>query len=909
MPARISPERWRVVIPYLDAALELDDDDRTAWLDALRAQDASLAADVADLLQKHDVLDAQGYLDGGVQGHTRPTSLAGQVLGAYTLREQLGQGGMGTVWLADRTDGRYQGTAAVKLLNASLVGREGEGRFRREGSILARLRHPNIAQLIDAGVSDAGQPYLVLEHIDGLRIDRWCDARGLGVDARVRLFLDVLSAVAHAHANLVVHRDLKPSNVMVGEDGRVKLLDFGIAKLLEGSDAAPLTSDGARLMTPQYAAPEQLTGGDVTTATDVYALGGLLYLLLAGRHPTGRETGSPAELVRAIVDAEPPRASDAVLLERPDGETPAQVASRRGVAAKKLAAALRGDLDNVMAKALKKEPGLRYASAEAMADDLRRHLDHRPVLARKDALGYRARKFAARNRVGLAAAGVAVAALVAGTAVALWQARQAAAERDRALVELQRAEATNALASFLLSEARPSGGKPLSNAELLARGEALVERRFETEPALQAHLLMGLSELHHENEQFDRWQATIDRAYGLSRALPDVGLRSRSACLKAAALDDLGQEAEADQLLVAALGELEGRPDVAMDEIVCRSCEANMAARRGDSGRAVAAAERAVALEDARPGTAGRGYEALFLLATAYYVSQRSAESDATYQRLAAMLERQGLGGTRHAAFVYSNWSAMLQRAGQSLRAAEMAARAYDISRRRDSEQGASATILRGYSSALCAVGRCLEAMPLADEGVAKAVAARSPRRQVFAMTLAASVHAGAGDLDGADRMLSEAEVLLEGCRKELPEQQALIDRRRAQVALLRGDPRRALELVERATAAPHESDLLPLLLVRAQAENETSAFAAARATVERASKEDAAWQGLPFSAWAGMLHLERGIARAGEGDRTGGREEVELALRHLEETAGPSAASTRRAAQALARLTEPAAP
>ena len=158
MPARISAERWRVVIPYLDAALELDEGDRHAWLDALRRQDGSLAADVALLLEKHDLLDAQGYLDAGIQGPARPVSLAGQVLGAYTLREQLGQGGMGTVWLADRTDGRYQGTAAVKLLNPSLVGREGEGRFRREGSILARLRHPNIAQLIDAGVSDTGQP-------------------------------------------------------------------------------------------------------------------------------------------------------------------------------------------------------------------------------------------------------------------------------------------------------------------------------------------------------------------------------------------------------------------------------------------------------------------------------------------------------------------------------------------------------------------------------------------------------------------------------------------------------------------------------------------------------------------------------------------------------------------------------
>jgi len=238
-----------------------------------------------------------------------------------------------------------------------------------------------------------------------------------------------------------------------------------------------------------------------------------------------------------------------------------------------------------------------------------------------------------------------------------------------------------------------------------------------------------------------------------------------------------------------------------------------------------------------------------------------------------------------------------------------MSSRAYDVARRRDSEQGAPTTILRGYSSALCAVGRCREAVPLADEGVAKAAAAGSARRRVVALTIAASVHAGAGDLDGADRMLAESEALLEGCRKELPEQQSLIDRRRAQVALLRGDPRRGLALAERAAAGPHSSDLVPLLLVQAQAQNQTGAFAAARSSAERASQEGAAWQGLPFSSWAGQIHLERGLARVGEGDGAGGREEVELAVRHLQATLGPDAGPTRRAVRALAGLAAPGPP
>jgi serine/threonine protein kinase len=275
MAPPLSPERWRVVIPYLDRALELEGPSREAWLATLRAEDAPLAAEVEALLARDQALDDDPFLDAPLVPAPLLASLSGQTIGAYTLRDAIGQGGMGTVWLAERTDGLYRGRVAVKLLNLSLVGQEGEARFRREAGILARLRHPHIAQLLDAGVSPLGQPYLILELVEGQRLDRHCDAQGLDVPARARLFLGVLAAVAHAHANLVVHRDLKPSNVLVTADGRVKLLDFGVAKLMEaGPDGdAPLTRTGYAALTPEYAAPEQLTGGAVTAATDVYALG------------------------------------------------------------------------------------------------------------------------------------------------------------------------------------------------------------------------------------------------------------------------------------------------------------------------------------------------------------------------------------------------------------------------------------------------------------------------------------------------------------------------------------------------------------------------------------------------------------------------------------------------------------
>src|SRR6185312_5494257 len=281
-------ERWLLVSRRLDEALALDEDERAPWLSTLCDEDAALAADVQMLLDEHHELSDSGFLETSPPTPPR-AGLAGQTVGAYTVVEPIGQGGMGTVWLARRNDGRFDRRVAVKFLNVALIGR-GEQRFTREGALLARLTHPHIAQLVDAGVSPAGQPFLILEHVDGEPIDRYGDRLQLGVDARVRLLLDVLDAVAHAHANLIVHRDIKPSNVLVDRGGHVKLLDFGIAKLLDTGNTAVatmLTREGGVGMTPEYAAPEQMTGAPITTATDVYALGVLAYLLLAGRHPAG----------------------------------------------------------------------------------------------------------------------------------------------------------------------------------------------------------------------------------------------------------------------------------------------------------------------------------------------------------------------------------------------------------------------------------------------------------------------------------------------------------------------------------------------------------------------------------------------------------------------------------------------
>ena len=526
----LSPEQWQALRPYIEQALEMADEERATWLASIRAQDSALAEQLTSLLEEHGDLAKAGFLEGNL---TPPWSaaagLAGQVVGPYTLISLLGQGGMGSVWLAERTDGRFERRVAVKFLNVALVGQGVEERFKREGRILGRLSHPHIAELVDAGVSPSGPPYLVLEYVDGDHIDRYCDQQRLDVEARLRLFLDVTGAVAHAHAHLIVHRDLKPSNVLVSKDGQVKLLDFGIAKLLEGEgqegEATLLTVQGGRAMTPEYAAPEQVTGAPVTTATDVYALGVLLYVLLTGQHPAGPGPRSPADLVKAIVDTEPRRLSDIVTSSKADEETTTANAARRTATPDKLRRLLRGDLDTIVAKALKKNPQERYSSVTALADDIARYLKHEPISARPDTVAYRASKFVRRNRTAVTLAALVVVATVAGIVGTVFQARRASTQRDFAFRQLERTAAANDLNSFLLSDAAPSG-KPFTVDDLLERSRQLVERQHGNE-AVRVQLLISIGEQFNTQDEDGKTRPVMEEAYEVSRVLPTAPLGRR----------------------------------------------------------------------------------------------------------------------------------------------------------------------------------------------------------------------------------------------------------------------------------------------------------------------------------------------------------------------------------------------
>ena len=406
---------WRTLSPLLDRALELDEPGRQALLASLKRERPDVSRRLESLLNDYERLLASEFLESvDAIGEIPGPTLAGRTIGAYTLDIPLGVGGMGTVWRGHRSDGRFEGFVAIKLLNLALLDVGGDGRFRREGTLLARLAHPHIARLLDAGVTSGGQPFLVIEYVDGIRIDRFADQHNLDPLERLTLFLQVVEAVAHAHANLVIHRDLKPSNILVAADGSIKLLDFGVGRLIE--DHAPpentRTGAAARAFTPEYAAPEQVRGDTVTTATDIYALGVLLYVLLTGRHPTGEGSRTPADHVRTVTEREPVRASDAVR----DGDRADTVerAARRRHTPDRLTRMFRGDVDNVLAKALEKDPARRYGSVTALADDLRRFLNHEPLSVRGTSWQHRAMKFMRRHRWPVAAGVAAIVMLAAG---------------------------------------------------------------------------------------------------------------------------------------------------------------------------------------------------------------------------------------------------------------------------------------------------------------------------------------------------------------------------------------------------------------------------------------------------------------------------------------------------------------
>jgi serine/threonine-protein kinase len=445
-----------------------------------------VAASLAERIALEDALECSG-------------AQPGLVIGPFRLIREIGRGGMGAVWLAERADGAFTQHVAIKLIRSGWDAEDVAARFRAERQILAGLQHPNIAHLVDGGVTPDGKPWLALEYIDGEDLRAWCDRRRLGVGARLRLFLTVCDAVGHAHQRLVVHRDLKPSNILVGHGGIVKLLDFGIAKLLDASGG---DVSATRVFTPEYAAPEQVRGEPLTTSVDIHALGLLLYELLCGRRPFDTGQSTPAAYERAVLDQEPTRPSLIAVREDDGGEA---IAARRELDPPRLARELRGDLDAVVLKALRKEPAQRYASVMELAADVHRHLARQPVLARRGNMRYRSGRFLRRHALATSLAGIAVAALVVGLAVALSQAQAARSQRDSARAAL-------AFMRSLFENADPTHrkGDQLSARDLLDAGVRSMRTTLADDGPARGELLLTMASAYLGLEQLEPAAPLID---------------------------------------------------------------------------------------------------------------------------------------------------------------------------------------------------------------------------------------------------------------------------------------------------------------------------------------------------------------------------------------------------------------
>ena len=473
----------------LGTALELPAHERERWLAMLPDDNPALKERLKALLARAARVETSDFLQ------TLPKigdvdSKAGDEIGPYRLIREIGTGGMGSVWLAERHDGTLSRAVALKFLRATGPNDALAERLQRERDILASLVHPGIARLYDAGIAKDGLPYLALEYIEGQHIDRFCRERNLDVRARVELVRQVALAVTYAHGKLVVHRDLKPTNVLVSADGRTHLLDFGIAKLLEDGRAVEtrLTQLGGKALTPEYASPEQILGQPITTASDVYALGVILYELLTDTRPYTLKRESRGALEDAILEEEPQRPSDRV---------------GHSLRAREL----RGDLDAIVLKALKKAPDDRYRTMDAFAEDLSRYLDGRPILARPDSTWYRIRKFAVRHRLGVAAAGIVLLAVIAGAGISIWQARIAIAERSRA-------EEANRLMASIFIDADPYGeaGKTLTAVELLDQAHRRIAASTLATPEQRLELLTLLALTLNNFQEVERAEAIIGAA-------------------------------------------------------------------------------------------------------------------------------------------------------------------------------------------------------------------------------------------------------------------------------------------------------------------------------------------------------------------------------------------------------------
>ena len=895
---------WTAVSKLLDAALDIPAAERDAWLENLTGDDAKLRPALRDLLAKHAQLDAERFLEDsqliGAMGGLRDDvlqpseSLAGTAIGPYRLTHEIGRGGMGSVWRAERADGRYQGSVAVKFVQTSWLGKQGEERFRTEGKLLARFDHPNIARLIDAGVLGRGQPYLLLEYVDGAPITEYCARHDLDLEQRIQLFLSVLAAVSHAHSHLIVHRDLKPANIFVTREGVVKLLDFGIGKLIDASADTDVTKTSLRALTPQFAAPEQLLGQAITTSIDVYALGLVLYTLLTGTHPIATQDMASAELQRQILVVEAPR--------------PSSVAALPAIPAR----ALRGDLDNILGKALKKPPAERYASVEAFADDLNRYLRHEPVQARADSLLYHLSKFVRRHRQGVALAALAVIAVLAGVIGTVYQARraeasalQAARSRERAMNELSYAQAANEMLYILLDK---RSNKVFTPGELQERGRAIVNAQFADNPGLRARMLLALAETFAEDEKAEAAAPLFAEARAAAAPLDDVPLQAQIDCSIAAEDGDTGNYKRSLELYDSAISRLRGNENTEPDVLAaCLSGRGAVTDLAGDPTAALPDEEAALRLL----GQPGPGQLTLAIgirvdLAKTHAQLGHEVQALQEYAEAVQALRRSGRGDSEFATGILNDYGVALAKAGQWKKAAEMYSQGLSASKGRGEASEIAPNLEGNYAKILIDLGQLDEAQQLFSSALASAQHRKHPRSIMMNLLLSAPAWCARADLVECDKRLTQAASMM---KEQLPPGHTTfgtLELERAQLAVAQHQPALAREHIESALKVFEAAKVMNPNELRVTSFRPTVDLllgdkqAAALHAAEAVRRAKDASAGFSSSAWVGNALLTQALVFKASGEVQQATNTFRQAADQLRDAVGEDAPATR---QALAEL------
>ncbi|HKS38007.1 MAG TPA: serine/threonine-protein kinase [Verrucomicrobiae bacterium] len=905
--------------------MQLRPEQRAAYLNEACDGDGELRRRVEALLQAHE--RAGGFLEdpatdpqasrATVRLPTIWTEGCGDRIGRYKLLQQIGEGGCGIVYMAEQETPVHR-RVALKVIKLGMDTRSVIARFEAERQALALMDHPNIARVFDAGATETGRPFFVMELVRGVRITDYCDQGSLSTRERLDLFVHVCHAVQHAHQKGIIHRDLKPSNILVTVNDGVpvpKVIDFGIAKATQGrlTDHTLFTAFEQFIGTPAYMSPEQavLTSLEVDTRSDIYSLGVLLYELLTGQTPFAQKDLLEAgleQMRRTIREKEPLRPSTRLSV-MVAGDL-ATVARHRQSEPPRLIHLVRGDLDWIVMKCLQKDRGRRYETANGLAMDILRHLNNEPVVARPDTRAYRMAKFVRRHRASATFAVVVLVSLAGGLIGTITQARRATQhartadeQRDFALRQLSRAEAINDLNTFLLSDAAPSG-KSFTVGELLARAERVMEKQTGDADENRVELLISIGHQYEIRDEHGKARELLGEAYALSRKLSEPSIRAKAAAALSVSIALAGEIERGESLIREALRELGDAPQFVLHRVfsLLRGSRVAREADRGQLGiERVQEADRL--LRNSGQGSSLLDLTIAMELAEAYRMAGRNREAASAFAAAFKQLSALGRDDTEKAGTLLNNWGVALEALGQPLEAERLYRRAIAISTAENkNEDAVSPMLLNNLARTLGDLHRFPEAAQYAEQAYERAKRADDQHVVNMCLNVRTSLYREQGDLERAGQMLGEFEAKT---RQLLPPGHiafAIVASQKAQLALARGDAHAAVDEANRALAmaeAKPETRLSFLFLRRAAAHMGALRYDAARADAARslALNQEATGSEM-LSSWSGLAYLTMGRALNAQGKPKEARLAYASALEHLGPTLGPDHPESREAAE-----------